>query len=99
MEIERPGFVMFYADWCQPCQKIKPFILELKRVLEDKVDIILLNADENHDKLEKFKIRSIPSFIYFPRGISGGEYEMYKGGVSQESIISYLRPRIGHLLK
>ncbi len=96
--MENPEFVMFYAEWCQPCQKIKPFILELKNALQDKVNVVLMSVDLNMEKSQEYKIRSIPTFIYFPKGMVNGEHDIYKGIATQDNIIRFLRPKIGHVL-
>ncbi|RZJ26258.1 MAG: redoxin domain-containing protein [Flavobacterium sp.] len=57
--------VDFYADWCEPCKKMTPYLLKMTDEMKDKVTIIRLNADENKTMVADMKIESLPAiFIY-----------------------------------
>ena len=64
-------YILFYftADWCGPCQKIKPLLIKLNEGL-DSSDIEFYKVDiDNNDKLsEKYNIKSVPSFLLFKKG-------------------------------
>lgn len=68
-EIKKKKFAIvdFYADWCAPCQMMKPVLKnvseEFKQILFAKVDV-----DENHELAVRFGIRSIPCIIIFRDG-------------------------------
>jgi thiol-disulfide isomerase/thioredoxin len=50
----------FTADWCNPCQRTKPFAEEL---INEGMDIRFIDADSNIELIKKFDIKSIPTFI------------------------------------
>lgn len=52
--------VDFYADWCGPCKKMKPFIDEISTEMKDKVQIVRINVDENKNLVSELGIESIP---------------------------------------
>ena len=52
----------FYADWCGPCQQMKPVIEELEKELKD-VKFTKINVDENQAEAQKYNVMSIPTFI------------------------------------
>ncbi|MFO0479957.1 MAG: thioredoxin domain-containing protein [Bacteroidota bacterium] len=50
----------FYADWCAPCKKMKPYLDEISRDMADKVVVIRINADDNQALCKEFKIDALP---------------------------------------
>jgi thioredoxin len=57
--------VDFYAEWCAPCKKMKPYLLKMQKEMVDKVTIVRLNADENKTLISQLKIDELPTlFIY-----------------------------------
>jgi thioredoxin len=52
--------VDFYADWCAPCKKMKPYLDEISRDMTDNVVVIRINADENLQLCEDLKIDALP---------------------------------------
>lgn len=58
----------FYADWCGPCQMMKPVLEEVEQDLQGKVEVIKINVDEKGDEAAKYGVMSIPTFIAFKDG-------------------------------
>jgi thioredoxin 1 len=52
--------VNFYADWCAPCKKMKPYLNEISTNMSSKIDVIRINADENISLCKELKIDSLP---------------------------------------
>ena len=52
--------VDYYADWCAPCKKMKPYLDEISRDMADKVIVVLINADESRALCKELKIEAIP---------------------------------------
>jgi thioredoxin len=50
----------FYADWCAPCKKMKPYLDEISKDMADKVVIIRINADNNQALCKELKIDGLP---------------------------------------
>ena len=50
----------FYADWCAPCNKMKPYLEEISNNMADKVVVIRINADDNHALCKELKIDALP---------------------------------------
>ena len=50
----------FTADWCNPCQKTKPFAEELIR---DGANIKFIDVDSEIEMVKNFKIMSVPTYI------------------------------------
>lgn len=63
-----PVVVDFYADWCGPCKKVSPIIVELSEEYEGKVKVCKMDVDANTDRASEFGIRSIPTVKIFMGG-------------------------------
>ena len=50
----------FYADWCAPCKKMKPYLEEISKDMADKVVLIRINADDNQALCNELKIEALP---------------------------------------
>ena len=51
---DRPVLVDFYADWCGPCQVIKPILEEI--------------LDETQNLARQYGVRGIPTLLLFSDG-------------------------------
>jgi protein disulfide-isomerase-like protein len=65
--------VLFYADWCGHCKKIKPVWDETaKEVNEDEVKMIKVNcgegSKEDQEIMKKYSIDGYPTIIKFVNG-------------------------------
>lgn len=52
--------VDFYADWCAPCKKMKPYLDEISKDMANKVVVIRINADDNPQLCKDLKVESLP---------------------------------------
>lgn len=57
---DKTVLVDFYADWCAPCKKMKPYLDEIAKDLADKVLVVRINADENPTLCKALKIEGLP---------------------------------------
>lgn len=58
----------FNAKWCEPCQKMKPYILKMQSGMKDKIKIVQLDADENKTIVEQLKLEGLPTIIVYEKG-------------------------------
>lgn len=59
--------VDFYADWCGPCQGMKPILEELSEECPE-VAFYKVNVDEQQALAVQLGISSIPTFCFFDGG-------------------------------
>jgi len=52
--------VDFYADWCVPCQKMKPFLDEISKEMKEKVVVVRIDADINKILAKVLKVDALP---------------------------------------
>ena len=60
--------VDFWAEWCGPCKQIGPILEEIGFEKKDKLKIIKLNIDENHNTPQTYGVQGIPTLILFKDG-------------------------------
>lgn len=68
--LKSPNVVMvdFWASWCSPCKIVAPTIAELAKEYEGKVKFVKVNTDENQNLATRYKIRGIPTLMFFKNG-------------------------------
>lgn len=76
--------IYFTADWCNPCQRTKPFAEEL---IAEGNDIRFADADQQIDLVKQFEIKSIPTFILIEDGV---EINRMNGAKTKEQLLEFL---------
>lgn len=59
--------VDLWAEWCGPCKALTPIIEKVATSMTD-VFIGKVNVDENPEIASEYKIRSIPTLLFFKSG-------------------------------
>lgn len=54
----------FTASWCGPCQKIKPYVTQLKQTFPS-LTVALIDVDESQEAAIQFDVKSMPTFVLF----------------------------------
>lgn len=60
--------VDFYADWCAPCKKMKPYLLEIEKEMSADVILVRINADDNQALCKSLKIDALPVLQVYKAG-------------------------------
>ena len=63
-----PVIVDFWASWCTPCKVIEPAYKKLSEDFNGRVKFVKCDVDENSSIINKWNIRSVPTFIVFKDG-------------------------------
>ncbi|AYU80904.1 ubiquitin conjugation factor E4 B, putative [Leishmania donovani] len=77
----------FYADWCGPCQQIKPQFEQMARYYDpSKVIFAKCNVDRNRDCASRYGVSTIPTFIVFYANervatVTGGDLGMVQRSI------------------
>lgn len=66
-EENRPILIDFYADWCGPCQMLKPVIEDLSTSTQH-TKVVKINIDQEPELANQFQVMSIPTLIYLKDG-------------------------------
>lgn len=60
LDSDKLVLIDFYADWCAPCKKMKPYLDEISKDMADKVVVVRINADDNQAICKELKIDALP---------------------------------------
>jgi len=78
--------VEFHADWCRPCQTLKPLFERVSRENTSEVQMYTMDVDLNREIAMGLGIRSVPTIKLF----NGGNVVDTVVGVLQEQQIKGL---------
>ena len=84
----KPVLVDFYAEWCGPCQRMKPTLLDVAERLGNEVKIIQVDIDKEQKLSERFRIQSVPTLIIFK---NGKQLWRQSGVISTNALIKLLK--------
>jgi thioredoxin len=59
--------VDFYADWCGPCKKMKPYLEEISKDMADKVEVVRINSDDNQELCKLLNIDALPTLQVYKK--------------------------------
>jgi thioredoxin 1 len=76
------------ATECIPCKMMAPILEELKKEYEGRADIIFIDVWKNPDQAKKYRIRAIPTQIFF--NADGKEVHRHTGFMDKKRIIEIL---------
>jgi len=63
-----PVLVKFEADWCGPCQAMKPMVAEIAEQYGERLTIATLDIDQNLETPSRLGIRGVPTVMLFKNG-------------------------------
>jgi thiol-disulfide isomerase/thioredoxin len=75
----------FTAEWCNPCQRTRPVAEELKR--DGLIDFIFVDADSEIELLQKFGIKSVPTYILVE---DGREVKRMNGAKTRQEFLDFI---------
>jgi len=89
LKADGPVLVKFEAEWCGPCQAMKPTIAELASEYGDKLTIATVDIDQNNQTPYKLGIRGVPTVMLFKNGNIVGQ----KVGLARKADLAALIDR------
>jgi len=76
------------AKKCIPCKMMAPILAKLKKAYDGKANIVFIDVWENRQQAPRFKIRAIPTQIFFNE--KGKEVWRHVGFLDEKSIIEQM---------
>lgn len=64
----KPVMIDFGATWCGPCKALAPRIEEIEKEYDGRAIIGTADVDECSDLAAKFRIRNVPTVLFFKAG-------------------------------
>ena len=98
--LETFDFVLvdFYAPWCTHCRKLAPEYAKVAQIMKEKhgdVVIAKVNLEENKKLHARFKIKSLPTIMYFEK-LEQRKVTTYSGPRKSEDMVRWVE---GHLFR
>ena len=76
------------AKKCIPCKMMAPILEKMESVYKGKAAIAFIDVWENREQAQRFRIRSIPTQIFFDR--DGKEVYRHVGFFAEKEIVAQL---------
>lgn len=83
--------VDFWAEWCNPCKIILPFLKEIAEEYLNKLIVYKLNVEENSISSSTYNIKSIPTLLLFN---NGKVIDKKIGAISKTELVKFLNSHI-----
>jgi thioredoxin 1 len=91
-ESKIPVIIDFFADWCGPCQMMKPIFEKISKEYEGKLTFAKLNTEDMPEIAQKYEIQGIPCLVLTKKG---REVDRVIGFMSENS----LKDKINEIIK
>ena len=85
---DKPVLVDFYADWCEPCRRMKPYLEEMEVSMKDSLTVVRVNADQNKLVCRELHIEALPILQLYRNGNLAWTHE---GFISKEDLLPMLK--------
>jgi thioredoxin 1 len=69
--------VDFYADWCKPCQLMKPDIADIQHNFDSRIDVWRIDADAETELCRNLNIDALPVLQLYVNGKRTWEHRGY----------------------
>ena len=79
LKSELPVIVDFTAEWCGPCQELRPHLSKLADEMEDELRVVKVDVDDNEDLAESWDVEAVPTVLFFAAGEKKGVMEGFTG--------------------
>jgi thioredoxin 1 len=87
-ETNKIVLIDFYADWCAPCKKMKPYLDEIAKEMSGNVEVIRINADDNQSLCKELEIDALPVLqIYTDKKMTWSNV----GYIDKEEVVKHLK--------
>lgn len=81
-----PVLLKFEADWCGPCQAMKPMIEDIAKDYDGRLTVATMDVDANNQTPYRFGVRGVPTVMLF----KGGEVVGQKVGLPRKAELTAL---------
>lgn len=83
------ALVDFSAEWCKPCQQLKPVLAQFEKTYSSRVQVIRIDVDKEKSLSESVPVDEIPLLVLYHgdstiwRGVGFMEFEALKAEVDK----------------
>ena len=65
---ELPVLIDFSAEWCGPCQMLKPELENFADKVKGKVRVLKIDIDKNQPLAQQYRVQGVPTLMLFDKG-------------------------------
>lgn len=88
LNTDKTVLIDFYADWCAPCKKMKPWLDEVSADPQGKITVVRINADDNAQLCRELKIDALPYLqLYRNKKLTWS----HSGDIDKETLLAQLK--------
>ena len=85
--MKQPKILLFTADWCKPCQAMKPIIKEVSE--ECSADYEFINVETEDPRIQKYLVMSTPTIVIEDGGLMKARFVGFQSAdILKAAIIS-----------
>jgi putative thioredoxin len=82
-----PVIVDFWAEWCQPCQILKPILEKLAAEYGGRFILAKVDSDQNQELAQRYGVRGIPAVKAF---LDGEMVDEFTGALPEDQIRDFI---------
>jgi thioredoxin 1 len=68
LQTDKLVLVDFYAEWCGPCKKMKPYLEEISNEMKDVVIVERIDVDANKSLCREMSVSALPVLMLYKQG-------------------------------
>lgn len=84
-----PVLVDLYADWCEPCKRLHPILVELASELSGRLKVVQIDVEQNPMLARSFGVQSIPMLVLL---MGGRPVDHVMGLVDKRKLLEMVKP-------
>jgi thioredoxin 1 len=88
-----PTLLELSSTTCPPCREMIPILEQLKKEYDGRVNIKIIDIDQQPDEVQKYSIRVIPTQILLDA--DGKEIGRHEGFIPKEELIKAIEGKMG----
>lgn len=78
----------FGAEWCPPCKKMEPVLVDFMKEQGDKVKLVKMDGGNETALMQSMKIDALPTFILYN---NGRETQRKQGVMTKEELTGWIK--------